>query len=223
MLAGILRRWPRTAALISPAPLTALMVVALNFATPAVGADLDYSSGRQPPPPYDYGAPPYPPQPYPPQRFLPPPEAPHNRHSSIDQPPPYHERTPVYPSQRHLPSREGPYGERYTYQQPPYDYGYPRRRYGIYDQPPYGHYPYDQGEPPYRSYRPSPNADDQAYRGNGDGGDYPAGAMPPRPRAPIDGPPRGWIADPRDFPENGVAEAVPPYEAWPAYPPGRWR
>jgi hypothetical protein len=208
MLAGIQRRCRRATALVSLAPLTAFAVASLNFAAVAFGADFyDGSHGLQPSPPYDYGA-----RAYPPQRYLPPREGPYNRHSSIDQPPPYDDRTPVYPSQRHLSSRDGRYGERYTYQQPPYDFGYPRRRYG-------DHQTYDRGAPAYRPYRPAPNGYDQAYQGNGYGPDGPAESMPPRPPAPIDGPPRGWIADPRDFPDNGVAEAVPPYEAWPVYPP----
>ena len=214
MLAGIQRRCRRATALVSLAPLTAFVVATLHFATVAFGADFyDGSHGMQPSPPYDYGAPVYPPQ-----RYLPPREGPYNRHSSIDQPPPYDDLTPVYPSQRHLSSRDG-YGERYTYQQPPYDGGYPYRRYGDYDEPPYGYQTYDRGAPTYRPYRPAPNGYDQAYRGNGYRLDGPVESMPPRPPAPIGGPPRGWIAGPRDFPDNGVAEAARPYEAWPVYPP----
>jgi hypothetical protein len=214
MLAGIQRHCRRATPHVSLAPLAACVVATLSFATVAFGADFyDGSHGPQPSPPYDYGA-----RAYPPQRYLPPREDPYNRHSSIDQPPPYDDRAPVYPSQPYLSPGDGRYGERYTYQQPPYDFGHPHRRYGDYDAPPYGYQTYDQGAPAYRPYRPTPNGYDQAYRGNRYYGPD-VGSMPPRPPAPIEGPPRGWNADPRDFPDNGVAEAVPPYETWPAYPP----
>lgn len=236
MLAGILCRRQRGAALISalvvPAALTALVVAASNFARPAFGADLDYDPygrgpygpshyGAQPSPPYDHGAPAYP------RRNVPPREGPYDQHSSIDQPPPYDDRAPVYSSHRDLSSREDPYGERFRYQQPPYDPGSPQRRYGVYEGPPYrygpdGYGPHDQAAPPYPSYQRAPNGYDQAYRGNGYGPERPAEPMPPRPPAPIDGPPRGWAPDPRDFRDRGVAEAAPPYEAWPGYPPRRW-
>jgi hypothetical protein len=158
------------------------VVAALNFAAPTFGADLDYSPYRaQPSPPYDHGAPAYPPQ-----RYLPPREGPYNQHSSIDRPPPYDDRAPVYPSQRDLSSREDPYGERYRYQQSPYDLGPPRRRYGVYEEPPYAYRPHDQMGPPYRPYLRAPNGYDQAYRRNGYGPEGPAEPMLPRPPAPID-------------------------------------
>jgi hypothetical protein len=213
MVAKIAGRGRRAATLILSGTYTAAAVAALHFATPAFGADFGYGPlGPQPytyqPPPYDHGTPPYPSQ-----RYL--------------APPPYNEGAPVYPSPPYLSSpREGPYSERYTYREPPYDDGTP----GAYDKPRYGYHPSDRAPafPSYRpGYRPEPNPYDHAHRGDGyrpDGYADPS-YVPyagPRPPAPIGGPPRGWVADPREPPDYRAAEAAPLYQRWPVYPPWRW-
>ena len=224
MAAEIARSRRRATALILWGTCTAAAVAALQLATSAVGADLDYGPlGPQPytyqPPPYEYGAPP----PYQSQRYLAPRDGPYSRRSYIYQPPSYDEGAPVYPSPPYLSSREGPYSERYTYRRPPHDDGTP----GAYGKPRYGYHPSDRA-PEYPSYRPGyraePNPYDHAHRGDGNGYADPSydPYLGPRPPAPIEGPPRGWVADPREPPDYRAAESAPPYQRWPVYPPWRW-
>jgi hypothetical protein len=124
------------------------------------------------------------------------------------QPPPYDYRGPAYPPGRYVPDRRGGYGEQYGYQS------------------------YDRRVPPYPAYRVPPVGYDheyREYRGYGGYGRYgyaepyydPYGG-PPRPPAPIMGPPRGWVGDPRELPDDRWVDAAPPYETWSPYPPGRW-
>jgi len=216
MIAKIADSGRRAAALILSGTCTAAAVASLHIATPAFGADFGYGpSGPQPytyqPPPYDHGT-----SPYPSQRYLAPHEGRYSRHSYIYQPPPYDGGTPVYPSPPYLSSREGPYSERYTYREPRYDDG----TSGAYDKPRYGYHPSDRA-PAYPSYRPEPNPYDHAYRWDGSGyADPPYDPYAgPRPPAPIGGPPRGWVVDPREPPDDRAAEVAPPY---PVYPPRRW-
>jgi hypothetical protein len=221
MVAEIAHSRRRAAALILSGTCTAAAVAAFHLATLAFGADLDYGPlGPQPytyqPPPNDHGTPPYPSQ-----RYLAPRESPYSRRSYIYQPLPYDEGAPVYPSPPYLSSREGPYSERYTYREPPPNDG----TSGAYDKPRYGYYPSHRA-PAYPSYRPDPNPYDRVHRGDGyrpDGYADPSYDLyGPRPPAPIGGPPRGWVTDPREPPDNRAAEVGPPHQRWPVYPPRPW-
>ena len=224
MVAEIARSRRRAAALILSGTCTAAAVAGLHLATPAFGADLNYGPlGPQPytyqPLPYDHGTPPYPSQ-----RYLAPREGPYSRRSNIYQPPPYDEGAPIYPSPPYLSSREGPYSDRYTYQEPPHDDSTP----DAYDKLRYGYHPSDRApaHPSYRpEYRPEPNPYDHVHRGDGyrpDGYADPSYDYGPRPPAPIGGPPRRWGYDPHEPPDYRAAEAAPPYQRLPVYPPWPW-
>ena len=223
MVAGIARSRRRAAPLILSGICATAAVAALHLATPAFGADLNYGPlGPQryteQPLPYDQGSP------YPAQRYLAPRESPYSRRSYIYPPPSYDEGAPVYPSPPDLSSREGPYSERYAYREPPREDG----TSGAYDKPRYGYHPSDRAPayPSYRpEYRPEPNPYDHAHRGYGyrpDGYADPSYDYGPRPPAPIGGPPRKWGYDPHEPPDYRAAEAAPPYQRWPVYPPRPW-
>jgi hypothetical protein len=223
MFAEIGRSRRRAAALILSGTCMAVLVAALHLATPSLGADLNYGAGPQPytyqPPPYDHGTPAYPSQ-----RYLAPRESPYSPRSHIYQSPPYDEGAPVYPSPPYLSSRDG-YSARYTYREPPYGDGTP----SAYDKSRYGYHPYGRapGYPSYRpEYRPELNPYDHVHRGGGyrpDGYADPSYDLyGPRPPAPIGGPPRGWVTDPREPPDYRAAEAGPPHQRWPLYLPPPW-
>jgi hypothetical protein len=125
-----------------------------------------------------------------------------------NQPPPPYDYRYDHPPGHYVPDRRGGYDER-RYG----DQGYERPPYPTYRTPPDGYARDD-----YRGYR-----DDRSYRRYGYTDPYydPYGGAP-RPPAPIMGPPRGWVGDPRALPDDRWVDAAPPYQPWFPYPPPRW-